>query len=220
VTANSALRAGWRPYADAVALIACAGAAAWVLAGGQGAFLLSYVDLGFHELGHLLTAWVPGMLPAFAGSTVQVLVPIGLAVYFAARRESYACALMFAWAATSAANVSVYVADGPFETLTLLGGGRHDWAWILGSTGHLGWAPWLASGVRTFAVVLALAGMIVAATSLFAPHARERAEARREEARALREAELRARAPRREPRNRVTTGSGGPGAPPAPAGRF
>jgi hypothetical protein len=220
-------RIGWRTLADVVALVACAGAAVWVFAGGQQAFLISYVDLGFHELGHLLLGWAPGLVAPLAGSVVQVAVPIGLALYFARRRESYAIALLLGWAATSAAGVSVYVADGPVQALNLLGYGRHDWAWVLGQTGNMGWAPMLSSGVRWFGVALAVIGALVALTSLVSPHAKERAESRLQAERDAREAELRAKAPRHEPRTRegVTTrpnvpGARHTGAPPAPAGRF
>ena len=228
MSAEPKSRVSWRTLADAVALVACAGAAAWVIVGGQQAFLLSSVDLGFHELGHLLLGWAPGLVAPLAGSVVQVAVPIGLALYFARRRESYAIALLLAWAATSAANVSVYVADAPVQGLNLLGNGRHDWAWVLGETGRMGWAPMLSSGVRWFGVALAVVGAIVVLTSLVSPHAKERAESRRQAERDAREAELRAKAPRHEPRTRegVTTRPSVPGArhtggaPPAPAGRF
>ena len=39
--------------------------------------LLAYVDLGFHELGHLLTYPLPDLLTAMAGSLFQVAVPFG-----------------------------------------------------------------------------------------------------------------------------------------------
>jgi hypothetical protein len=207
----------WRALGNAAAAVACAGAAAWVVAGGERAFLLSFVDLGFHELGHLLLAWAPGLVAPLAGSVVQVAVPLGLALYFAARRESYACALLLAWAATSAANVSVYIADAPFQTLALLGGGRHDWAWLLGSTGNMAQAALLSSGVRWFGVLLAVAGLIVAVTPLIAPHARERAQERRRAVSAAREAELVAKAPRREPRNRAAGASSAAAIPAAPS---
>jgi hypothetical protein len=211
-----------------LAAIACLVAAGWVLAGGQSAFLLNYVDLGFHEIGHVLFAWAPGLVPALSGSVVQVAVPVGLALYFLQRRESFASALLFAWAATSAANVSVYVADAQSQTLALLGNGRHDWAWVFSSLGHMEWAVPFSAGVRWFGVALALLGLIVAVVPLVAPRARGRAEARRRAELEAREAELRARAPRREPRNVPGTGLRGATpdrpfdrpAPPAPAGRF
>ncbi len=44
--------------------------------------LLRLADLGFHELGHLLTYTLPDVITAAMGSITRVLVPVGLAVYF------------------------------------------------------------------------------------------------------------------------------------------
>jgi hypothetical protein len=219
VTTLDGTQREWRVIASIGAALICVAAGVWVFMGGERMGLISSVDLGFHELGHLLFSWAPGLVPPLIGSATQVAVPIGLALYFGLRRESYASGLMFAWAATSAANVSVYVADAPFQGLTLLGGGRHDWAWVFGSTGHLDWAAPFASGVRWFGVALAVIGMFVAIAPLLTPHMRERAEARDRIAREAREAELRAKAPRREPRN-LPDAPRRQAPPTAPAGRF
>jgi hypothetical protein len=142
-----------------------------------------------------------------------------LALYFGVRRESYATALMLAWAATSAANVSVYVADAPTQSLWLLGNGRHDWAWVFGQLGHMGWAAPFASGVRWFGVLLAVVGLMIAVLPLATPRARARAQAHARSARDAREAAARAKAPRREPRN-IPDSPDRQAPPPAPAGRF
>lgn len=212
-------RMQWRTAASVGAALACVAAGIWVFAGGERALLLNYVDLGFHELGHLLLAWAPGLVPPLAGSVSQVAVPIGLAIYFGVRHESYASALMLAWAATSTANVAVYVADSPTQALSLLGNGRHDWAWVFGQLGHLDWAAPFASGVRWFGVALAVVGLFVAVAPLLTPHARERAEARARAQWDAREAAARAKAPRREPRN-IPDAPRKQAPPAAPAGRF
>jgi len=94
--------------------------------------LLSLVDLGFHELGHLVTRPLPEVVMLMAGSGAQIAVPIGLAAYFLFfRKDRLGVALCLAWAATSAKDVAVYVADAPYQALPLIGG-EHDWAAILG----------------------------------------------------------------------------------------
>jgi hypothetical protein len=50
---------------------------------GTGVPLLGLVDLGFHELGHLLTYLFPDVVTAIMGSVVQAAVPLGLALLFA-----------------------------------------------------------------------------------------------------------------------------------------
>lgn len=94
--------------------------------------VLSLVDLGFHELGHLLTYVLPDVVTAMMGSITQVAVPWGLAAYFfVVRGDFFGGVLCLAWAGTSAQNASVYVADAPWQELQLIGG-YHDWAFVLG----------------------------------------------------------------------------------------
>lgn len=98
--------------------------------------LLGFVDLGFHELGHLVGYVFPvsEILTAALGSITQIAVPAGLAVYFLWwRKDRVAGGLMLAWTGTSAWDASVYIADAPYERLQLIGG-DYDWAFLLGPT--------------------------------------------------------------------------------------
>jgi len=117
---------------EIAAFIACIAALAWSFAAGERVPLLAGADLGFHELGHLLAAFLPPIAQAVAGSLLQVGVPLGIGAYFRfVRGETGAAALMLAWAGTAMRDVSVYVADAPYEALPLIGG-RHDWAFVFG----------------------------------------------------------------------------------------
>lgn len=126
---------------------------------------LAGVDLGIHELGHLVMAWAPWLVAAFAGSLFQVAVPLGLAAYFGlVRREAWAAGPLMAWAGASQRNVAVYIADAPYQRLELWGGDNvvHDWAQLLagkplryaeqiaGLTDAAGWLL-LASGLALVA---------------------------------------------------------------------
>jgi hypothetical protein len=138
---------------------------------GRNVPLLGMVDLGFHELGHMLTMWAPRLLYFAAGSINQVAVPLGLAAYFLwFRRDGVGGGLCLAWAGTSAQNVSVYVADAPYQRLPLIGG-MHDWAYILGpeQLDHLSWAAPLATAVKVFGLLLVLAGLAVCGWAAMAP---------------------------------------------------
>lgn len=123
--------------------------------------ILGQVNLGFHELGHMLTYALPDVTTAAMGSLTQVAVPLGIGLYFLWwRRDAVGGGICLAWAAGSAQDVAVYVADAPFQRLPLIGG-EHDWAFILGPE-HLNMldrAGWLASGVKGFGFVLLLAGV-------------------------------------------------------------
>lgn len=122
--------------------------------------LLGLADLGFHELGHLLTYSLPDLATAMAGSAMQILVPLTLAAYFLLRthRDLLATGLCLAWGGTAAADVAVYVADAPYEALPLIGG-HHDWAFILGRLDALDPAGGVAAWIRGAGGVLVLAGL-------------------------------------------------------------
>jgi hypothetical protein len=123
--------------------------------------LLGGVDLGFHELGHMLTYVFPDVISALMGSVFQVAVPLGLAAYFGLRRRDFlAAGLCLAWAGTSAVDVSVYVADAPFQRLPLIGG-SHDWAYLLGPAAfdNMDGAASIAANVKAVGAFFILAGI-------------------------------------------------------------
>ena len=130
--------------------------------------LVSHLDLGIHELGHLLTFWAPELMLMAAGSFLQVAVPLGFAAYFFwARRDRLAVVLMLAWAAESVNNVSVYVSDATRKVLPLLGddgsGSGNDWYNILSRLGLLDHTDGIAYTARilsmlVFAAAFGLAG--------------------------------------------------------------
>jgi hypothetical protein len=121
--------------------------------------VLAFVNLGVHELGHLvcyLLPFVGRLVTAVAGSAMQCLVPSGLAGYFlAVRHDRIGAAACLAWAAANFQEVSEYVADAPYERLELIGG-EHDWAFVLGpdQLDRMHQAGAIASSARTAGLVL------------------------------------------------------------------
>jgi hypothetical protein len=151
--------------------LASAGALAWCLVAGFVAFvghhripLLSLVDLGFHELGHLVSyPFGNEVFSAAMGSIAQVAVPLGIALYFGwVRSDPVATSVCLTWAATAARDVAVYIKDAPYQRLELIGG-EHDWAFLL--AGKLDRAEPLGDRVTAFGVLLLLvAGSLAVAT--------------------------------------------------------
>ena len=144
--------------------------------------LLGGVDLGFHELGHLVTYIFPDVVTAAMGSITQVAVPLGLGVYFMwVRRDWVAGGICLAWAGTSAQDASIYIADAPYQMLQLIGG-EHDWAFVLGPE-HLNMladANSLAATVKGFGFVMLLAGI---SSCLVSPFLEKRKKAAADRAR-------------------------------------
>ena len=125
--------------------------------------LLSLVDLGFHELGHLVTRPLPEVVMLAAGSGAQIAVPVGLAAYFLfLQKDRLGGTLCLAWAATSANDVAVYIADAPYQRLQLIGG-EHDWATILGPEhfNALDRAGAIAAAVRWFGMASLFAAFAI-----------------------------------------------------------
>jgi hypothetical protein len=120
--------------------------------------ILSPFDLVVHEIGHVLFLWAPTLLMQMGGSITQVALPLVIAACFWWRRDDFAVIVLFAWAAESLNNVSIYVADAQDMVLSLVGddgsGAGHDWHNILGTLGWLESTDAIANAVRTASVLL------------------------------------------------------------------
>jgi hypothetical protein len=161
------------PWHAVAALTWCAALGWFAFARGRRVPLLGLVDLGVHELGHLVMYLLPisSLLTAAMGSILQCAAPLALAGYFVVvRRDRLAAVVCAAWAATSLQDASVYVADAPFERLELLGG-EHDWAFVLGPDGldRLHQAGGIASVVRGAGVAVLVVAVGVAVWELASP---------------------------------------------------
>jgi len=169
----AAFRAWGRYALGAAASLAIGGVA---FGAGRPVPGLDLFDLGMHELGHLLAALLPRLVMFLAGSALQVAVPLGLAAYFLFHRSEWASAgFCLAWAGTSARDVAAYVADAPVQALPLIGGGTHDWAYLLGPQGFdcIDRAGAIAASIRVAGVALVVGGAAVClwplASRLWAP---------------------------------------------------
>ena len=123
--------------------------------------LLDNVDLAIHETGHLVFAPFGEILGFLGGTLFQLIVPALFVAHFLRRGERYGAAVCLWWVAQNCWNISVYVADARAEALPLVGGGEHDWAFLLGMAGWLRHDLAIsravhASGVLIFLVALGL----------------------------------------------------------------
>ena len=158
----------WRTTIQWVLAAVIAVVLAWLTYSREGWIpFLSGADLGIHEFGHLLTMWAPPLLCSLAGSFLQVAAPLGLAAYFWWRRDWFAVIVLFAWAAESLNNVSVYVGDAQRMVLSLFGddgsGAGHDWHNIFAELGWLEATDQLANVVRTASIILFVVALGLAA---------------------------------------------------------
>ena len=124
--------------------------------------LLDWFDLGIHEVGHMIAAPFPEIVMFAAGSFAQLAFPLAMAAYFHFGRKDWAASgFCLAWTGTSAWDVSIYVADAPFQDLPLIGGGTHDWAYILGRYDAIDQAGSIAGIIEKTGLMLVLVGIAV-----------------------------------------------------------
>jgi hypothetical protein len=135
---------------------------------GEGS-LLDSVDLAIHETGHLVFGPF-GELIGFAGGTLmQLLMPALFVGYFLRGRDQHAASVALWWVGQNCANISVYAADARAQELPLVGGGEHDWAYLLGRFGWLAHDQGVGRSFHALAMVLMIGaaawGFIAAKTA-------------------------------------------------------
>jgi hypothetical protein len=107
------------------------GAATWCF--------LDFVNLAFHEAGHVFLSFAGPTVHYLGGTLAQLAVPAGLVAYFLLRvGRPFSAAICAWWLGESLINVSVYMADARELSLPLVGGGDHDWNELFYRFGLLG----------------------------------------------------------------------------------
>ena len=137
----------------------------WTLSLGSGAStwcFLDFVNLAFHESGHLAFGPFGSTLAILGGTLGQLLVPGSLCVYFLVKeRQPFAAAVCLWWFGQNFINISIYMADSRALALPLVGGGDHDWNELFYRFGLLGEdaVRRVAGLTRAFGVAGMLAGL-------------------------------------------------------------
>lgn len=93
--------------------------------------LIDNVNLPIHETGHIVFSAFGELITALGGTLFQLIVPAVFVGYFLKRRDQFAASVALWWVAENFWNIAVYVADAQEQALPLVGGGEHDWAFIL-----------------------------------------------------------------------------------------
>lgn len=125
--------------------------------------LLNYPDvfaglnLGIHELGHVLFGPLGWNMGLAGGSILQCLVPLGSLFMFARQRDDFAVCVGLAWLGSNLFSVGVYMADALVRELPLVtpfgGNPIHDWAQLFGSMGCLRQAESIGMAMKLAAMV-------------------------------------------------------------------
>ncbi len=117
---------------------------------------LDSLDLAIHEVGHPLFGIFGEFVGALGGTLMQLLMPALFVWYFWRRGDRHASTVALWWVAQNLWNISVYVKDARAEELPLVGGGEHDWNYLLGELGLLDQDQLVGDAVRMVGALLAL----------------------------------------------------------------
>lgn len=121
--------------------------------------LLDYVNLPFHEFGHLLFGFFGETLQFLGGTISQLMWPAILLVYFLRRNEHLSASFCLFWFGENFLNISKYVSDARSMSLPLVGGGIHDWNFLLGKWGMLGYDHAIGNAIFALGVMIMLGSM-------------------------------------------------------------
>jgi hypothetical protein len=124
--------------------------------------LLDAVNLAVHETGHLVFAPFGEVVGVLGGTVGQLLMPLLFLGYFLRRDDRFAAAIVGGWVAQNLWTISIYVADARAQALPLVGGGVHDWGYLLGRAGWLPHDVAFARGIHAAGVLLFFGSMATA----------------------------------------------------------
>ncbi len=120
---------------------------------------LDYVNLPFHEFGHIFFRPFGETIQFIGGTISQLTWPFIVMVYFIMKREGLAASFCLFWFGENFLNISKYIADARSMRLPLVGGGIHDWNFLLGRWNVLRYD-------HTIAGIMFIAGVILMTASI------------------------------------------------------
>jgi hypothetical protein len=103
----------------------------WCLATADRWHFPDFINLPIHETGHLVFAWGGEVITALGGTLFQLIVPLAFVIYFWQRHDRYSASAPLWWMGQNCLNIARYVADARAMELPLVGGGEHDWNYLL-----------------------------------------------------------------------------------------
>lgn len=128
-----------------------------------------FVNLPFHEAGHLIFRPFGRFMTSLGGSIGQLLMPlVCLVVFLIKTRDTFAAAFALWWFGENFLDLAPYINDARSLTLPLLGGntgrtspyGFHDWEFILKEMGWINYDHSLAHLAHTLGCVVMIFALV------------------------------------------------------------
>lgn len=163
---------------------------AWVFHGytrfRAGGSIFSGINLGFHEVGHVVFSWFgSNILTAAGGTILELAVPCLAGAYLLIRqRDPFGATVCFFWLGTALVGAGVYAADARAQALPLVSPfgpvdvDGHDWTVILMKYGRLSRDQEIGGALQSAGMTTMLVAMIAGALvlRLMAVRSADRAE--------------------------------------------
>ena len=126
------------------------------------------LNLGIHELGHLIFSPFGKFLTVAGGTIAQCLVPLISFFMFYKQSDFFAISVSFCWMGTNLFSIAGYMADARKMALPLVtpfGGEEiiHDWNYLLGKLGLLNSDTVLGGFVEVSAILNMVIGLVFGA---------------------------------------------------------
>lgn len=95
-------------------------------------WLLDWVNLTVHETGHVVFG-LPGnrFIMVLGGTLAQLMMPAAFFFYFLMNSQPKSSDACLFWLGENFLHIGKYVADARAQELNLVGGGVHDWTYLL-----------------------------------------------------------------------------------------
>lgn len=122
--------------------------------------LIDNLDLAIHETGHLVFSPFGEFITALGGTLLQLIFPAVFVWYFQHRGDRYGAGVALWWLAQSSWNVATYVKDAQAQELPLVGGGEHDWTYLLAELGWLEQDQVVGQTIHLAGVILFIVAMV------------------------------------------------------------
>lgn len=120
-----------------------------------GCGIVDSADLALHEGGHVIFGMFGEYLGMWGGTLAQLLFPLMIAIHFFKRGDNFSGHIILCWFGQNFFHIAPYIKDARAESLPLVGGGIHDWHYILSRAGLLNADQWIGNIVwwTGFAVI-------------------------------------------------------------------
>ncbi|HEY8886576.1 MAG TPA: hypothetical protein VIM31_03720 [Candidatus Microsaccharimonas sp.] len=124
---------------------------------------LYFVEFGVHEASHIVTAFLPPIATAAAGSVGEVLFTVLILLATIKGKAYFASVFAGLWVMLAMHNAGIYMADARSQLLPLIGPGetvQHDWHFVFGQLGWLDKDTLIGGTVMTIGVGIGILALL------------------------------------------------------------